>query len=378
MIDILKIRKQLHEQPEISGEEARTSRFISNHLEKIGGIRILNNLPHHSLIGVIEGKNPVETVLLRCELDALPIEEINDFNYRSKIQGVSHACGHDGHMAIMLGVAKNLIANPPKKGRVLLLFQSAEETGQGARAIRNSGVLDTFNIDWAFALHNLPGYDSGAIVCKPGNFTPAVESITIKLTGKTSHAGEPEKGINPAQTVARIIDYLNQSCEPDRKSSEYFLVTPIQIQMGEDAFGTSAGEAIIKYTFRAWDKQVFVRKKKEMEQKMEEICRQEPGLKLQYSWTEPFEPNLNHPEAYQIVKQAAKENNYTFIEKNDPLTWGEDFGLFTEVYNGTMFGIGSGENHPALHNPDYDFPDVILGTGIHMFVSIVHHIFNRH
>jgi metal-dependent amidase/aminoacylase/carboxypeptidase family protein len=258
----------------------------------------------------------------------------------------------------------------------LLLFQSAEETGKGARGVLDSEILNQFNIEWAFALHNMPGYEPGSVICRSGNFTPAVESLCIELHGKTSHAGEPEKGINPAKVVSGIIDFFDQINEPDPASSAYFLATPIQIQMGGEAFGTSAGEAQIKYTFRAWENAFFISRKREIEQKIVEICHQESDLKWHFSWREPFTANRNHPESFEIIKQTAIENNFTFIEKKEPLTWGEDFGLFTEKYKGAMFGLGAGIDHPALHNPEYDFPDTLISPGIRMYIGIINTILN--
>ena len=195
MDELIRIRKQLHAQPELSGKEEKTSQLIAEYLERVGIKKIYRHISHHSLIAEITGNNPGPVVLFRCELDALPIEELNHIDYRSQVAGISHTCGHDGHMSIMLGFACELLKQPPDKGRILLLFQSAEETGQGAKALLDSGFLKNYDIDSAFALHIMPGYDQGAIICKEGNFTPAVESLNIELIGKTSHAAEPEKGI---------------------------------------------------------------------------------------------------------------------------------------------------------------------------------------
>lgn len=377
MDELIKIRKYLHAHPELSAHEINSRRFIVKSLQQIGINEIIQNISLNSILAVVTGKNPGQTILLRCELDALPIDEINEFSHQSQTRGISHACGHDGHMTIMLGLAKEFVSNPPENGRVILLFQSAEETGQGAKGLVDSGVLENQNIDYVFALHNMPGYGSTDIICKTGIFTPVVESTIIKLAGKTSHAGEPEKGINPARTVAKIIKFFEDLRESDKSNPSYFQVTPIQIQMGEEAFGTSAGEATIKYTFRAWDNILFESTKNEIEKKIRGICSKERGLGFKLSWVEPFKPNMNHPEACEIVERAAKLNNYSYIKKVEPLTWGEDFGLLTEIYKGAMFGIGAGLEHPSLHNPDYDFPDDLIQPGINMFLAIVNGIVSK-
>jgi len=376
MDELIRIRKQLHAQPELSGKEEKTSQLIAEYLERVGIKKIYRQISHHSLIAEITANNPGPVVLFRCELDALPIEELNHIDYRSQVTGVSHACGHDGNMSIMLGFAYELLKQPPEKGRILLLFQSAEETGQGAQTLLDSGFLKNYDIDSAFALHIMPGYNQGAIICKAGNFTPAVESLSIELIGKTSHAAEPEKGINPARSVANIITFISSIEEPDKDSHNYFLATPIQIQMGEEAFGTSAGHAIITYTFRAWDNSYLKRKKHDIEDRVHEIIKEQTGIEVRLSWSESFKANINHPEACSLIKKAASINDFSYIDKQEPLTWGEDFGLFTEVYKGAMFGIGAGTNYPALHNPDYDFPDELIQPGIKMFMTIADQILN--
>ncbi len=371
------IRHRLHAHPELSGQELRTSQFISDYLEDLGIRKIFPNIAQHSLVAEISGNEKSPVILFRCELDALPIEETNRTDYHSQNPGISHTCGHDGHMAIMLGFANQMVKKTPEKGRILFLFQSAEETGHGAEAVLNSGFLDKYPIEYAFSLHNMPGYNLGDIICKTGNFTPSVESITIELRGKTSHAGEPEKGINPALTITKIINFLNDIQEPDRDSPDYFIATPIQIRLGERALGTSAGHAFITYTFRAWDNSLLEQKKLEIEKKVRKIAGEKQGLDFQVAWSEPFSANINHPGAVDIIRKAAAANQLNYIEKKEPLTWGEDFGLFTRKYRGAMFGIGAGESYPALHNPNYDFPDDLIKPGVKMFVSIAEEIVNR-
>jgi len=367
------IRKQLHHEPELSGDESKTSAFIRDQLEKLGIKEIYHSFSQHSLIAVIEGENPGKTILFRCELDALPIEESNDFNYRSSVDGISHKCGHDGHMAILLSLAEKLINTPPKNGQFLLLFQSAEETGEGARAVLNSGIFEEFTIDHVIALHNVPGYPLGSIVCKEGAFTPSVESFTVHLKGKTSHAGEPDKGKNPAVCIAQIINFMKSFHEPDQTSAQYFVVAPIHIEMGEKAFGTSAGEAEIGYTIRANDFDEFNKTKQSIVGKIHELAK-EDDLVSSIEWLEPFAANENNPEVVNQIKIAAKKLEFEYIDKEFPFDWGEDFGLFTQNYKGAMFGLGAGENTPSLHDANYDFPDELIEKGEKMFYELANEL----
>lgn len=369
-MNLEKLRQTLHQTPELSGKEEQTSIFIEKKLKEIGVKQVYQNFSEHSLLGEINFNKKGKTILFRAELDALPIEEINQFPYKSKNKNVSHKCGHDGHMTMLLGLAEKLLKNSDEfKGKVLLLFQSSEETGKGAKNILESKILDNFAIDYAFSLHNVPGYPLGNIITKPHTFTPSVESVDIELLGRTSHAGMPEKGVNPASAISQLIHYFSSIHQPDVSKENYFLATPIYIKMGEKAYGTSAGKAILSYTLRTGDHKKFLQQKKEIIQQIEKITQCE-NLGFSLKWKEAFEANDNHPEAYQFIKEVAEENQYLFTEKEHFFNWGEDFGAFTQHYKGAMFGLGASENTPELHNPDYDFPDALLPYGIEMFYSL--------
>lgn len=374
-MDLKSVRRYIHQNPELSGQEENTSKFISGKLKSLGIQKVQTNFSEHSLLAEIDFQNPGKTVLFRSELDALPIEEINEFEHTSIQPKVSHKCGHDGHMAILIGLAERLVKSQTiNSGKVLLLFQSSEETGKGARGVAESKILEPFSIDYAFALHNIPGYPIGSVICKSGSFTPSVESIDINLIGKTSHAGMPEAGINPALSISKIIEYFDSIHVPDITREDFFLATPIQIHMGTEAYGTSAGEAIISYTLRSWNYEYFNKKKEEIVNTISKIISETEGLTHSIEWKEAFDANSNSEEAYQLIVKAAKENNFAFIEKEHPFNWGEDFGTFTQMYSGAMFCLGSGENSPELHNPDFDFPDEIIEVGVQMFYSIAQQI----
>lgn len=371
-MDLKNIRHHLHQHPEVSGEEEKTSHFIVRKLKEIGVDQIHQGFFMNSVLAEIAGQKNGNTILFRCELDALPIQEINDdLEYKSINDGVSHKCGHDGHMAILLGLAETLVKNRDFEGKIILLFQPAEEDGRGAKGILESQKLKDFKIEFFLALHNVPGFPLGSIVCKPGNFTPSVESLDVKLVGKTSHAGMPDKGISPAPAISKLIDYYQALHQPKIDAPEFFLSSPIQIKMGELAYGTAAGKGKISYTFRTFDHDLFLKRKEEINEHVKTLVGETQGLKCTLNWTEGFEVNINDELAYDYIKQAAAKNNLEFIEKEQGFNWGEDFGRFTQHYPGAMFGLGAGTDHPELHNPDYDFPDQLIDIGVLMFYRLV-------
>lgn len=363
------LRKELHKNPELSGKEFKTAKRIITFLENYSPDEIIQDVGTTGILAIYKGEKPGKTVLFRCELDALPIEEINTFEHRSVINGVSHKCGHDGHMAILCGLAIELYQNKPKTGTVILLFQPAEEEGSGAKKVFFDSKFSTIKPDFVFALHNLPDFPKNQIVVKNHTFTCAVSSIIINLNGKTSHAGEPENGINPALAIATIITQFNSKIQADISKENYCLITPIYIKMGKKAYGVSAGAGEIHFTVRSNSNSQMTKSKTTLENIAQAVSK-EYLLECSINWTQSFEANENNETAVNYIKNAAQINTIELFEKEYPFSWGEDFGLFTQQFPGAMFGLGSGKNTAALHNPDYDFPDEIIKTGVSIFYQI--------
>ncbi len=294
---------------------------------------------------------------------------MNDFSHKSIFEGVSHKCGHDGHIAILCALAVKLSQNPPKLGNIILLFQPAEETGEGALAVSKDANFQNLKVDYAFALHNIPGERLGEIIIKDGTFSCAVNSIKIELTGKTSHAAEPQNGINPANAIANIVKEYSKFNQPNISEKQFCIVTPVHIMMGEKAYGVSAGQAELHFTLRS-DKNAAMKKLMETLETTANNIADAENLKINISWSQEFMANENDPICADVVRNAANSLNYNLQEKQFPFSWGEDFGLITQKIPGAMFGIGAGENCPALHNPDYDFPDELIEIGSKMFYEI--------
>lgn len=366
-------REELHRHPELSGEEKETAGRIIGFLEKHKPYEIKQNLGGHGVMAIYKGAEDGPTVVIRCELDALPIAETIDLPHGSKYEGVAHKCGHDGHMSIVAGIAPLLRENPPKKGKAVLLFQPAEETGEGARRVANGNVFKELNPDWIFALHNLPGFPVNQVVYREGAFNPAVNSLIVKYTGHTSHAAEPEKGRNPALAMAELLQELLRWNEGDSESATFTVVAPVYQRLGDKAYGTSAGNGESHFTIRS----DAAEKMRELEQRAEELARNlgdKHELKTEISWTESFEAGFNHPDAVAHITKAAKELGLDAHEVPRPFRWGEDFGLFTQRYRGAMFCLGAGREHPPLHHPHYDFKDDLLEPGVAMFYQIIRNI----
>jgi|TARA_R110000737_G_scaffold50895_2_gene71984 amidohydrolase len=363
------IRKEIHKNPELSEHEYNTSKRIQSYLSLHTNGKV-KAIAQTGVMVTFDSGIEGNSIMLRADTDALPIEEINTFDYKSNSFGISHKCGHDGHTAMMLGVARMLTENPIKKGKVVLLFQPAEENGMGAEAVLNDDHFQNLKFDYVFALHNIPGYPKNQIILKENIFNANVKSMIIKLKGKTAHAAEPEKGYNPGLALAEIMQYAEKITNNNPSAEDFFLITPVHMKMGDLAYGISAGEGELHLTIRSWDLKLFDEKCADLESFINNKCA-EFNLKPEISWTQIFFANKNDNSANEFVRKAAKHNKFDIHEKTDPFKWGEDFGLFTQLFKGAMFGLGAGETTPALHNPDYDFPDDITSTGIRLFFQII-------
>jgi len=370
---IKKLRQEIHQRPEVSGEEQKTAEKIKSFVAQFNPDNIIENIGGHGLVAQFYGEEDGPSVTIRAELDALPIQEINEFDYKSQVDGKGHLCGHDGHMVMVAALAQFLGKNKPKKGLVNLLFQPAEETGQGAQSMIDDDKFSKINTDYFFALHNLPGYPKNSIIIREDVFASASKGIIIQLNGKTSHAAEPENGNSPAQAVAEIIQKIKTLPDTVDAIKGFSLVTIVHVRIGERAFGTTPGEAVVMATLRA-HKDEDLKALDDAARELAERVSKESNLKCTISETEVFSSTINNKECVDLIKEAVSSNKLEKITLEEPFRWSEDFGLFTQKSKGAMFGLGSGESTPSLHNPDYDFPDDIMESGINMFKNLIKQI----
>ena len=363
-------RKKLHQFPELSGDEKQTAQAVVDELKGCNPSTIITKLGGHGVAAIFKGPLKGKTILFRAELDALPIQEVNTFEHTSQYPGISHKCGHDGHATILIGLARMLKLNPLLKGEVILLFQPAEENGNGAKAVLSDEKFKSIKPDFVFALHNVPDYDKGVVIVKNNSFTPSVTSLRITLKGKTSHAAEPENGVNPDVALQEIIVAIKGLADTHVDSETFTVVTTVYATLGSEDYGISADYAELHFTIRCWTAKQL-KNFKEISATLIQDISNKNQLKYTLDWIYEFDSNNNDDKAVDFIVAAAKSNSFTLIEKQTPFKWGEDFGAFTQQYKGAMFAVGSGKETPALHNPDYDFPDEITPYGVQMFHSII-------
>lgn len=368
-MDFVRIRRELHRYPELSGQEKETAQRIVNWLEGFEPREIRTGIGGYGVAAIYDSGKEGPSVLLRCDLDALPIEDRISQDHASGKQGVGHKCGHDGHMTMMLMLAQHLQQHPPQKGKVVLLFQPAEEDAAGAIAVLQDPQWKDMHFDFSFAIHNLPGKPMGTVVIRKGVMNAASEGLIITLRGLHSHAGEPEKGINPAFGLSKMVLTIPEILR-DIPFRDKVWSTVIHTRVGERAFGTSPGEGVLMLTLRAYLDEDLTLLKKETEKRLSQIAAEE-RLEIEFSYTDIFPAVQNEGEAVEIVKSAARKTDLDVEEKMEPYRVSEDFAWFTQKNPSALLWMGSGLEQPNLHHPAYDFPDELLETGRDLWIAIL-------
>ena len=368
-LNLTEIRHTLHQMAEPSGCEVRTQRFLLDTLRTLQPTEIRTFGNSHNFLAVFDSGHDGPTTLFRADFDAVRVDETIDIPYASDTAGVAHKCGHDGHSTILLGLAEQLHLHPLEKGRAVLFFQAAEETGEGAGQLLQTGILDAFRPDRVYALHNIPGEPLGTVLCKTGSFTCSVISCDIELHGRTSHAVEPLKALSPYPAARAITDQLLVLNQYDMERDDFRLLTLVEFRVGEPAYGVTAGHGVLRFTLRAKDDHLLQKTKLQLEGIVSRAATND-GLQTSVSWKEYFAASSNAADAVKQIQEAAQICGLTYKEKPQPFSWGEDFGLLTQHYDGALFGLGSGENQPSLHHQHFDFPDELVPIGVRLFYEL--------
>lgn len=365
--DLVAFRHELHRFPEISNEEEQTARRVVDFLRSTGPTEIVTGLGGHGVALVYDSGQPGPTVLFRCELDALPIEEISDIPHRSTVPGKSHMCGHDGHTTILAALARQFGRQAPATGRVVLMFQPAEETGDGAAGVVADPRYEAIRPDFSFSLHNLPGTPLGHVRLKPGVVNCASRGMRITLEGKTAHSSMPETGTSPMLAVSTLMPALASLGGGSFHDDAFGMVTVTHVSMGEPVFGVAPGHAEIRSTLRTRLDERMADLYTTAERLVQETAAQN-NLRHSIDYHEIFVASLNDPDATAHLRAALDAEGISHDEDQLPMRASEDFGTFGHASKSAMLFLGSGVDHPQLHNPDYDFPDDLIAIGSRIFM----------
>ena len=394
---ITQLRHTLHQHPELSMQETETMKILQVFLRENTSLEI------HAGEGWFyalkkaspsfrSGGSNAGPMAFRADMDALPIAESISLPYGSENEGISHKCGHDGHCAVLCGLALELDRRETDRD-VYLIFQPGEEIGAGAKRcaelIREKGIAEIY------AMHNLGGYAEGTLVYRRGLTQPASEGLRIRLTGRTSHASAPEKGNNPAGAIAAIVQYASgeavftghgtaaisvSAARLPRSNPKTAAATDVQhtpmrlctitgIRLGDGDFGISPGEGEICMTLRAEIEDEMLAMEKSVLSHAAQAA-ETAGLKMTCSIHDYFPETRNHDACLDRVLEAARKNKIPAISMGELWRASEDFGHYLKICPGAMIYIGNGEDYPPLHTSEYDFNDRIIEPAVNLFTGI--------
>jgi amidohydrolase len=365
--DLIELRRQLHLHPERSGEEKETKRRIGDFLEERGVLPLAEGIAGHGLLYRLDGLANGPVLLFRAEMDANPLGEESEKNYASLNPGLHHACGHDGHMAMLAGAILLLKAREIES-KIFFLFQPGEETGQGMLAALTHPALLDLEIDRATSIHNLPGYPLGTVVLPKGAAAVASTGMRIALVGSSSHASEPYQGKNPIFTLADLVNAVQGAPLACLPYGHPAMITQTYLEAGKENYGSTPSSGSLGLTLRAESQEDLETLIDFLREQVESRARL-AGLSGKIELVEPFPATINHAVATKAVERAAAEAGLLLKKKDSPFPWSEDFGYATRRWPGALVGLGAGENQPALHSPAYDFPDDLLILGLRFWLA---------
>ena len=363
-------RRQIHQEPELGYDVFKTADFVATKLREFGCDEVVTGIGRTGVVGIIKGSlGEGRTVGLRADMDALPINETTGKPYASKTAGKMHACGHDGHTAMLLGGAKYLAETRNFAGSVAVIFQPAEEGGAGGKAMVNDGMMERFGIGQVFGMHNLPGLPVGQFATKPGPIMAATAEFKITIKGRGGHAAMPHTAIDPIVIGSQIVNALQTIASRSADPIESVVVSVTKFH-GGDAYNVIPEHAELGGTVRSLKKEVATL----AQERMQAICDgvgKASGATVTLAYSPNYPVTFNHPEETVFASDvAATIAGEAQVHRAMPAVMGgEDFSYMLEARPGAFIFIGNGET-ANLHHPAYDFNDEAIPHGVSYWVKL--------
>ncbi|MCA3180857.1 MAG: M20 family metallopeptidase [Burkholderiaceae bacterium] len=374
--ELTAIRRTLHATPELGFEEHATAELVARQLHAYGVDEVHRGIGQTGLVGVIRGERhgSGRTIGLRADMDALPLAEENGFAHRSTVPGRMHACGHDGHTAMLLGAARWLARTRRFDGAVHLIFQPGEEGYAGARAMIQDGLFERFPCDAVYAMHNWPGLPTGTIAVKPGPMMAAADRVTITIEGKGGHGAHAYLAIDPVVVAAHVITAAQTIVSRNVGPLDSAVVSLCSIQAGHpQAMSVIPREAVVTGTVRSFRAQTQDMIEARLTQLAEQVAAGF-GARARVEYERMYPATVNSRAEALFGAEVAEElvGAERTIRDLEPSMGAEDFAFMLEKRPGAYFRIGQGgaESGCFLHNPRYDFNDEILPLGAALFVRL--------
>jgi hippurate hydrolase len=370
--ELTALRRDIHAHPELGFEEERTSTIVAQKLKE-WGCEVTTGIGKTGVVGTIRVGNNPRAIGLRADMDALPMDELNTFDHRSQHKGRMHACGHDGHTAMLLGAAKYLAATRNFDGTVHLIFQPAEEGRGGAEAMVKDGLFQKFPCEIIFGMHNRPKLDVGKFAIRSGPQMAGGGLFDIHITGKGAHGARPETGIDPVIIATQIISALQSVVSRNVAPLDSAVISVTQMHSG-DAYNVIPQEAVLRGTIRAFRKETMALIKERIETISSGIAATLGGS-AKADVRIAFPPLVNDKDAVKFIADVAAEIvGPENMNREGPFVMAsEDFSYMLEQVPGAFINIGNGggEGGCEVHNPSYDFNDEALTLGSTLWARVV-------
>ena len=365
-------RRDLHEHPELLFEVHRTAGVVEEKLKEFGVDEVVTGIGRTGVVGVIKGKQDTsgKVIGLRADMDALPIQEVRDLDYKSKNEGLMHACGHDGHTAMLLAAAKYLAETRNFDGTAVVIFQPAEEGGGGGDEMVKDGLMERWGIQEVYGLHNAPGVPQGAFAFRPGPILAAADTFNITIRGLGGHAARPHECNDPMIIAAQLINAFQSVVSRNTDPLESLVISTTQIQ-GSDAHNVIPEVATMAGTVRTLSAEV----RDLAERRMGEICEnigKAFGAEVTLDYNKGYPVTVNHEEQTAFAaKVAADVVGDAMVDAGvAPIMGAEDFSYMLEARPGAFVFLGQGDG-PICHHPEYDFNDEIIPVGASYWCRLV-------
>ncbi len=369
--EIAEWRRDLHENPELMYDTNRTSGVVAEKLRAFGCDEVVEGIGRTGVVGIIKGRKDTRghVVGLRADMDALPIFEATGLPYASKTPGKMHACGHDGHTAMLLGAAKYLAETRNFDGAVAVVFQPAEEGGAGGKAMIDDGLIDRFRIAEIYGMHNHPGLAVGRFAIRPGPFYAATDNFTIDVLGKGGHAARPQATIDTTLIACHIVLALQSIASRNADPLKSIVVSTTSFRTESDAYNVIPERLQLRGTVRTFDAGL-----RELgEQRLKALATQTAaafGGRAEVTWEPGYPAMVNHEHETQLAAEAARRISGEETTPADALMGGEDFAYMLEACPGAYIQIGNGDG-AQVHHPEYNFNDDAIPFGASYWAELV-------
>lgn len=368
--DMTAWRRHLHTIPELMFECHQTAAFVVERLREFGITEIHEGIATTGIVAIIEGQGDGPTIGLRADMDALPMQEETGLPYASTVDGMMHACGHDGHTTMLLGAARYLAETRNFKGRVALIFQPAEENGGGGEVMVKEGILDTFDIKEVYALHNAPGVEVGNFYTTPGPIMAAADSFDIHIVGNGGHGAMPHATADPIMAAVGIANAIQTIVSRNNYSQDNLVVSITQIHTGS-ADNVVPEKAYMNGTVRTFDPAVRTM----VMARLEAIVAGQAAaysVEARMDYLVGYPATINEPERTEFAAEVAREiAGDAGVDGNAPPEMGaEDFAYLLEKRPGSYLFVGNGDT-AGLHHPEYDFDDEAAAAGASFFAKLI-------